>query len=314
VSLDALSDDALVATASLVGAPASKTAHVTSSHHLRAWELLTNITGRPIQAVITCENGGTASINGWLQAAAFGIPVADAPANGRAHPTGEMGGMALETADRFVSLQAVAGGSAERGLYIEQQVRGSTALANRLVRTAADLSGGLVAVARNPVSVAYVRQHAAPGALSQALALGRRVVDATHHGVDAVADVLANHLGATRIAEGRIDGLELRSEGGFDVGLARIGRVEMTIWNEYLTLDVGQERLATFPDLIIALDRDSALPLTSAELALSRSVAVFAAPASVLILGAGMRVPANFLALERAVGRDILRFVSCGAV
>jgi DUF917 family protein len=311
VSLEALAGDALIATASLVGAPASAQASVEPADYLRAWELLADLSDRPLGGVISCENGGTASIHGWLQSAAFGFPVVDAPADGRAHPTGDMGAMGLESVRGFVGLQAAAGGSRGRCAYLEQQVRGPLAETNRLVRAAADVAGGLVAVARNPVSVAYLYEHAAAGALSQALALGRRVGAAVPDGARAVIGVLADELAATLVVEGQIDVVELKTRGGYDVGLARVGRAELSIWNEYLTLERDGERLATFPDLTITIDLDSAWPITSAELAVGRRVAVLAAPAARLILGAGLRVPANFLPLEQAVGREILRYTSC---
>jgi hypothetical protein len=313
LQLESLPDDVLVATASLVGAPAAPHAVVEPADYLRAWQLLSHLSDRPLAGVISCENGGTASVHGWLQAAAFDVPLVDAPADGRAHPTGDMGAMGLERVPGFESLQAAAGGSREAGTYVEQQVRGPLGAANELVRRAAHAAGGLVAVARNPVPARYLREHAAVGALSQALALGRVLREVFPGGVRNIIGALADELGAEVVVEGPVDHLERRTEAAYDVGLARVGGVELTIWNEYLTLERDGERLATFPDLIITIARDSALALTSAELAVEREVIVLKAPSARVILGAGLREPANYCPLERAVARPIVRYAFPGS-
>ncbi|HEY0876682.1 MAG TPA: DUF917 family protein [Vicinamibacterales bacterium] len=310
LALDAVQPDALVATASLVGAPGDPRARVAPADYTRAWELVRTLVERPIEGVISCENGGTASVHGWLQSAVFGVPVIDAPANGRAHPTADMGGMGLERMDEFVAIQAAAGGNRETGAYLEQRVTGSLAATNRLVRAAAEEAGGLVGVARNPIAASYLQDHAAPGGLSQALELGRRMVAGrSSTRPEAIVNVLIERLAAAVIARGEVREYALRSEGAYDVGIARVGGAELTIWNEYLTLDVEGERIATFPDLIVTLDQNTGHPLTSAELSVGRSVVVLAAPASQLILGAGVRCPEHFVALEAAVRREILKYV-----
>jgi DUF917 family protein len=309
VSLDSLPPDGWVATVSLVGAQAASTAHVEPEDHLRAWQMLTELAGRPLCGIITCENGAAATVNGWFQSARLGVPVVDAPADGRAHPTGDMGSLGLERDPAYVSLQAAAGGDRERDRYLEQQVRGPLAATNRLVRAAAEAAGGLVAVARNPVTAAYLEEHAAKGAITQALALGRWLREDRHRGADAVAGRLCEQLGATIITSGPIDAVELQTRGGYDIGLARIGDVELTFWNEYMTCERLAARLATFPDLIVTIDADTALPLTTAELAAGRRIIVLTAPASALKLGAGLRVRSNLAAIEPAVGKEILRYL-----
>lgn len=307
--LEELPGDTLVATASLVGAPAAKGAVVEQRDYVRAWELLADLVGSPLGGVISSENGGTASINGWLQSAIFKVPVVDAPADGRAHPTADMGTMGLEREDSFVSYQAAAGGSRARGLYVEQQVRASLRSANRLVRAAADIAGGLVGVARNPVPASSLGDRAAVGALSQALKLGRSVRAAVPSGPSAVIDAVCAELGASLIVEGTVRTVDLTTKGGFDVGFAVVNEVELSIWNEYMTLERDGGRIATFPDLVMTIDLESGLPVTSAELAEGRRVAVLTAPAESLILGEGLRIAENFYPLEEAVGRELLPYI-----
>ncbi len=314
LAVDGVRPDALIGTASLVGAPGDPRARVAPRDYTRAWELMSTLVSPPIEGVISCENGGTASVHGWLQSAVFGLPVVDAPANGRAHPTSDMGGMGLERRAGFVAVQAAAGGNPETGAYLELRISGSVAATNRLVRAAAENAGGLVGAARNPVEAEYLKHHAAPGALSQAIEIGRRMAGSRTSGrSSATVDVLREMLDARVVVAGEVHEYALRSEGAYDVGIARVAGAEITIWNEYLTLDVDGERVATYPDLIVTLDQSTAQPLTSAELSVGRPVIVLVASALRLILGAGLRYPGNFLALEAAVRRDILAYVHHGA-
>ena len=72
-----------------------------------------------IGGIITNEQGGEATVNGWLQAAVTGLPVVDAPCNGRAHPTGVMGSMNLHKIPDYTTVQACVGGNPDTGNHIE---------------------------------------------------------------------------------------------------------------------------------------------------------------------------------------------------
>lgn len=309
VSWRDLDPDALVITVSLVGAPAAKARAVEPRDHLRAWELLAAEIDRPIAGVIGSENGGAATINGWLQSASFGVPVVDAPADGRAHPTGDLGGLGLNEAADYVSVQAAVGGSREAARHVETLVRAPLSDANALVRAAADAAGGLVAVARNPVRADYLRAHAAVDAVAQAIDLGLAMTAVASRGGVAIAERACQALAGSIVAEGTVAAMEIETRGGFDVGRARIEDLELSIWNEYLTLERGDARLATFPDLIATLDAVTGVPVTSAELTAGRRVIVMTAPAASLKLGAGLRIREHYEPLERAVRKEIVRFL-----
>ncbi len=310
VAPTALDDSALVATVALVGAPAARDAEVCAVDYVRACELLVAQMDRPLAGLITCENGGAATVNGWLQAARLAIPLVDAPANGRAHPTSDIGSLQLGRVAGYVSLQAACGGSRTRGAYLERQVRGSLSVANREVRSAADQAGGLVAVARNPVGAAYLVRHAAVGAMTQAIELGSRLREAVGRGATAVTSAAAETFGTATVAgEGRVESLRLHTGGGFDTGSCRVGALELTIWNEYMTLESCNQRLATFPDLIVTLDAQTGMPVTSAELSEGSRVAVAVVPAGVLRLAPAALDPVNLAAIERAIGKTIVPYL-----
>jgi len=308
VTLDELDDDALLVTVALVGAPSAAEQYLEPMHLIRALELLTAHLDTSVAGFITNENGGMATLNGWLQSAVTGLPVVDAPCNGRAHPTGLMGAMGLDQVAGYVARQAAVGGNPEAGRHVRIYAEGSMTSAARLVRQAAVEAGGLVAVARNPVTVGYARQHAAPGAVGQAIEVGRALLGAANprEAAEAVCRVLDGQV----ICQARVTHLALRSEGGFDVGQVEVeGGYELTFWNEYMTLEWRGERLATFPDLIATFSVAEPRPLCSAELQEGQEVLLVRAPRERLRLGAGMRRPELFRAAEQAVRKEIIRYV-----
>src|SRR5699024_1179001 len=93
VDINDLNDEDLVVTVSSVGAPAAKNRYVQPIDYVETLQLLKDFSGISPKALITNENGGSATVNGLLQSSILGIPVLDAPCNGRAHPTGIMGSM-----------------------------------------------------------------------------------------------------------------------------------------------------------------------------------------------------------------------------
>ncbi|HKU99544.1 MAG TPA: DUF917 family protein, partial [Vineibacter sp.] len=176
-SADEFAGDATTATVALIGAPAAPHPHVAPAHLLRTIELLRRELppGLDLVALHANENGAETTVNGWFHAAMTGLPVIDLACNGRAHPTSVMGALGLHTLADYRSVQSYAGGAPDR--YIEGVASGRLEKTSAIVRRASVEAGGLVAAARNPVSVRYAREHGVPGAISDAIALGRRYLD-----------------------------------------------------------------------------------------------------------------------------------------
>ncbi|MRN26332.1 DUF917 family protein, partial [Romboutsia ilealis] len=175
ITIDELKErsrDGCIVTISGVGSPASDTAYYSDDVYPRILELLGTQSETPIAGFISCELGASSSFEPFIPAALSGLPIIDAPCDGRAHPLGVMGSLGLESSGHTV-IQAAAGGRPENKTYTELTVKGSVENTASLVRNAAHLAGGAVAVARNPVSIPYLETHAAAGAYAQALKLGR---------------------------------------------------------------------------------------------------------------------------------------------
>jgi DUF917 family protein len=310
--VDAVDGAATLLTVSAVGAPAAKERYMRPVYFVRAVEQFRQRFAVALDGLITNECGGNATVNGWLQAAALGIPLVDAPCNGRAHPTGVMGSMGLHRDRGYLSRQTAVGGSPHTGRYLEAAISGSLEAAAALVREASVKAGGLVAVARNPVTAAYAKANAAPGAVRQSIGLGRAILDARARRGSQAAAAAADYLGGSLPVAGQVTRVSLETRGGFDVGTValagRHGEAILTFWNEYMTLETAGERLGTFPDLIATLDAASGRPLSTAEIAAGQDIVVLLVPRANLLLGAGMRDPALFAVAEAAVGKDLIRY------
>jgi len=277
-------------------------------HYCQAVTLLQDYNRCPIAGLISSENGAVGTINGWVQSALLGIPVIDAPCDGRAHPTGIMGSMGLHRDRHYVSVQAAVGSN---GLAI--LVRGPLHAASSLVRQVAVQAGGLVAVARNPVSARYVQEHGAPGAIQQAVSVGRIIMGMRSAGGYAVVQALAKELGGSVYGPGIVEHASLITEGGFDHGTVILtldnGSVmELTFWNEYMTLEQGGQRLATFPDLIATIDLDG-LPCCSADVTRGQKLYILTVPYQRLILGQGVRDLAEYRRIEQVVQKPLIPYL-----
>ncbi|SDE30207.1 DUF917 domain-containing protein [Sporomusa acidovorans] len=303
-TVDELADDDLLAAVSLVGAPGAKNRFVKPIYYAKALELLCKQLPKPVQGITTNENGAGTTVNGWFQAAVSGLPVVDCPCNGRAHPTGLMGSLNLSDQADYVSYQAAIGGKDDN--YIELCISGSLDKAAAMVRRASVEAGGLVAVARNPVSVAYAKQNGAPGAVQQAMAVGQALLG--HQG-EAAIEAVVSQLGGKVIVTGSITSFSMETTGGFDVGKVVIeDSYELTFWNEYMTVEKQGERLATFPDLIMTLDAQTARPIVSAGIRQGQKVAVITVPQEKLLLSTTMRNKKLLAPIETIIGKPVLPF------
>ena len=150
VTLDEVPDDAIIATAAAIGAPAGTTDwQMLGIDYVRAVELLQDALGKTVYGLMIGQNGMSSTLNAWLPGAILGTKVIDAVGDIRAHPTGDMGSIGLASSPE-ATIQTAAGGNRSRNAYIELVVRGTTAKVSPILRTASDMSGGFIASCRTP--------------------------------------------------------------------------------------------------------------------------------------------------------------------
>lgn len=302
LTIDEMNEEDLLVTVALVGAPGAKDKFLKPVHYIRALEMLRQRIQKPIQGIITNENGAETTVNGWFQSAMTGIPVIDNPCNGRAHPTGLMGAMNISELFDYVSYQGAVGGKGSR--YLEITVSGKLEKSASMIRNASIEAGGMVAVARNPVTVRYAKQHGAPGGIMQAIEIGEAML--SHKG-EAAIDAVVSKLNGRVEVEGAVTDFRMETKNGFDVGIVTIdGCFEMTFWNEYMTLEKHGERLATFPDLIMTFDAVTAKPIVSAAIKKGQRLTVISAPKENLKLSTTMSNVNLLKPIEATIGRSIV--------
>lgn len=309
--LEEMSPSDLVVTVSGVGAPSQSQAMYTARHYLRALELLEQRLDRPIAGFIPSEMGGSAAFGPFLAAATKGVPVVNAACDGRAHPLGTMGALSLDRDPTFQTLQAACGGRREEGTYIELVTCGTIRSTSRASRLAAELAGGLAAVVRNPVSAEYLQKNAAVGCYTMAIDLGRAIL--AENTALGKARAVVQILGGEIICQGEVADCRLTTTGGLDHGSCAVSAggedYQLYFYNEYMALQRGEERLATFPDLIATLDGETGETVLTADMAKGRQVILLRVPYGRLILGSGLRQRRDYEGIEHLLGISMIPFL-----
>src|SRR6516162_3264087 len=242
VTMDEVPDAAWIATAAAIDAPAGTTQwQMLGIDYVKAVELTQRELGAPIYGLMIGQNGKSSTLNGWLPAAVLGTKVIDAVGDLRAHPTGDMGSLGLANSPEPM-IQTAVGGNRANNAYIELVVRGATAKISPILRRAADMSGGFIASCRNPVPAAYVKQHAALGGISIALALGEAILAAEPKGGTAVIDAICRQMRGDLIGECSAARKAVRyTSDAFDIGTIRIGEggdaLVLHVMNEYMAVE-----------------------------------------------------------------------------
>jgi uncharacterized protein len=294
----------LVATLSIVGSVDGMTGEQAPPEHGLALRRLAEVEKRSIGAFIPSEVGPQAVLYGWRESALAGVPIADAPCNGRAHPLGLMGSLGLHRRPSYVTSTVGIGGSHTAHTRVELILRTSATKASQMVRHNAATSGIPLAVARNPLPASYVRRNAAVGGLKYAADVGKIVLNEINRGLPRLLECLSQWLGGQILSDGRVNSAALAEAKGFTVGHILINDQDgsdcrVAVCNEYLAFQRRGIVLAAFPDLITLFDFDSALPLASPEVKPGKRVAVFAVPRARLKLGSTMKDPALLRPVER---------------
>jgi len=307
--LSEIDPDAIILSASLVGAPAAPEQYLLPEHMIRTVELFRQANpGVKLGGVMTNENGYCATVNGWIQAAATGLPFVDAQCNGRAHPTGVMGSMNLHRDPSYITTMTYSGGNPETGRYVEGIVTGTIDHTSPLIRAASVEAGGVVGVARNPVSAAHVAKNGAVGGISQSIELGRRYAEGLKTSVEKAVENAVEYLHGEIVCRGTVEDFTLRTDGGFDVGVGKVAGNELTFWNEYMTLTKADgTRIATFPDLIMTIDAATGKALTSAMIRGGEDVYVICTNRKNLNLAPTMYDRELLAPIEGIIGREMLK-------
>ncbi|MHB1955266.1 MAG: DUF917 domain-containing protein [Sulfobacillus sp.] len=155
----------------------------------------------------------------------------------------------------------------------------------RLARTATVAVGGAAIIALYPMTTKEAKRAMVRGTMSKAIELGRLIRDG-HLSVDEKAIQLARDYGGIELFSGKVADVERHSGDGFARGtLSCTGlgpyadsvlRVEFQ--NENLMALRDGSVVATVPDLICVMDRETLMPITTEALTYGHRVTVYAFP------------------------------------
>jgi len=292
----------LVATA--VGAPGGGKHLANPDYSVRAARQLLAAAGIEAAGVIP---GHVPGIYAWLVAAALGIPLLDAACNGRGHPTVKMGSLGLSSQPEVRLFQSGVGDN------VSLTVHGNALVTSHLMRAAAVQNGGLIMACRGPLPASLIESAGALGAIGYQLGLGRAVIGAGASGARKVEAALRFTQGRV-LAAGRVAANSVAYADGFDVGTVTVrdaetqAEVRLGVCNEFMMAEAGGQRVATFPDLIAAMDPHSGEVLAISELAEGAAVTIFAVSKRDLPMGSGIFDPAIYPDVERTMGVPLARY------
>jgi uncharacterized protein len=312
VSIDEVPDDAFIATAAAIGAPAGTTEwQMFGVDYVKSVEMLQEALGAPIYGLMIGQNGMSSTMNAWLPSALLGTKVVDAVGDIRAHPTGDMGSIGMAASPES-TIQTAAGGHRASHSYIELTARGATAKVSPILRKAADMAGGFIASCRNPVPASYVRKHAALGGISRALELGHAIMEAEEKGGRAIIDAICRVTSGEIIGTGKVTRKAVTyTEAAFDIGTITIRtdtrEVTLHVMNEYMAVETDSTRLATFPDVITTLNADGR-PVSVGHITAGMELSVFHIAKGKLPLSSSVKDPSVYPLVEAALGIPIARY------
>lgn len=305
-------DDAWIATSAAIGAPGGLTDwQMLGVDYVRAVELLQEALGEPVYGLIIGQNGMSSTLNGWLPSALLGTKVIDAVGDVRAHPTGDMGSLGMANSPE-PTIQSAAGGNRAKNAYMELVVRGATANVSPVLRRAADQAGGFIASARNPMRASFVREHAAVGGITLALRLGEAIAAAEPAGGDAVIRAICEVCEGQVLVRGTVTAKTLvYTNEAFDIGTITLAdgaeRFVIHVMNEYMAVDAGDERVATYPDVITTLDSEGR-PVSAGKVREGDVLSIFRVAKTRIPLSASVFDPSVYPVVEKALGIGIAAY------
>ena len=282
-----LDDSAVVISTGGVGAPMISAEKLPNGQEgVIAIRMLEKHAGIKADALIAAEIGGGNGIVPMLTALHLGIPVVDADGMGRAYPETQMetfsiygiSATPMSAVDEFGN-----------GVVITAQ---DSLTAERIVRQVGLSMGGHCMCADHIMSGQDVKNYGVLNTVSLSLALGRAVREST-----GVVNLLSSVTPALESAgygtpqllfEGKIVDVNREMIGGYDVGKFIVSsfdeRESLTIQvkNEYLIAERDGQCIATVPDLICVIDRETLLPISSERLQFGLRIAVIGIPAPAL--------------------------------
>ncbi len=286
IPLAELPDDSLVVSLGGIGAPVVGVEKIEEGKEcLRALYAIEKELGVKVDALISAEIGGANSMEPMLTAAQARLPVVDGDGMGRAFPE-----MQMCTWSIYGHRVAPGAMADEKGNIVVIRDTPNDVWLERIARQVVVAMGAAAGLATQPMRGKFVKRAAVPNTITRARNLGRAVLEAHATNADPVQTVIDQEHGRLLMTAKIVD-LERHLRGGFAVGhlslegfgtfASDIGRIDLQ--NEFLVFYRNDAVEVCTPDLIVVLDSDTGLPITTEMLRYGQRIAVLGLPAHALM-------------------------------
>lgn len=279
--LGELPDEALVIGSGCIGAPTVCVEKIPSVEAaVAAFNALEEVLGQKAFAAYSIGPGGMNSLLPIATSARLRIPLLDARAMARSYPE------IPQAYPGVLGFPATPAALAdEQGNLLVLRTSASNDWTERLARTMAVQMGHVASIALYPLRGRDARRALIPDSVGFLVRIGRALQEARRVKEDPVAALLGV-TGGSVIFEGVITDIVRRTVDGFARGSVQVagegdyGGSELTIrfCNENLGAERDGRLVITVPDLVVVLDRERGVPLTTEGLRFGNRTSVVAIP------------------------------------
>ncbi|WP_373893731.1 DUF917 domain-containing protein [Virgibacillus sp. CBA3643] len=281
LDIQELEDDDMVVPSAMMGAPTVMVEKIPSGEEaIASFTSLENVLDKEIKATMPIEAGGVNSLLPLALAARMALPVVDGDGMGRAFPELQMVTFHLND---IPATPMVLSDEKENSIVLNT----STGLwAEKIARSATMIMGGSVMNAIYPMTGRQVKDSSIYRTLTLEENIGRTIKEAKSAKRNPIDEVLGL-LGGYKLFTGKVTDIERKTDGGFVRGMAKIEGLAqdkgtycyLDFQNENLIAKTDEEVLCMTPDLIIVLDSETAMPITTEGLRYGARSTVIGIPA-----------------------------------
>lgn len=280
IDVEHLDDDALIVPIGGVGAPTVIIEKLPSAQTLvSALQAMEQYLGRRATAVVALEIGGLNSTMPIGVASALGLPLLDGDFMGRAFPEIQMTTCTLHG----IPAAPVTLADDKGNCAVIRSI--SNAYTERFVRPIVTEMGGAAMIGLYAMTGKQVRSALLRGTVSKAMAVGQAIFAARAANSSPV-EAAIQATGAMRLFDAKVVDVQRKTEGGFTKGVARLAGIgdfkgrnyELRFQNEFLLATAAGQPIGSTPDLLVALDVETAEPITTEHIRYGLRAAVLGIP------------------------------------
>lgn len=272
-----LNDEDLVVPIGGIGAPTVGEEKIEGKDdYIRPVKMIQKVTHQKVQAVIPIEVGGGNSLIPIAAAAKLHLPVVDADGMGRAFPEIQMQTYFL--AGYNPNMVALSDALGNESLIFPKDGNWGEKIARNITTTL----GGSASFSDNIFPGKVVKEVGIQGTLSLAWKIGNILLNPMRE-QDALDDI-THQLHGLKLFSGKVIEVDRRVSDGFTKGKATLDgldkyegqQAELYFQNELLIAKVNGNYVATTPDLIACLDKDTNYPITTSTIKFGNRINVVA--------------------------------------